>query len=41
MGAGFGGSVLALVDRKQMGPFMTDVGQPVLFCSTADGPYAR
>src|SRR5947208_7901856 len=41
MGAGFGGSVLALVDRKQMGPFMTAVGQPVLFCSTADGAYAR
>ena len=41
MGAGFGGSVLALVDRRQMRPFLRDFGHSVLFCTTADGPYAR
>jgi len=39
MGAGFGGSVLALVDREQAQPFADSLGRPVLFCSTADGAY--
>lgn len=41
MGAGFGGSVLALVDHDQTGPFAASLGRPVLFCSTADGAYVR
>jgi galactokinase len=41
MGAGFGGSVLALVDHDQTGSFAASVGRPVLFCSTADGAYVR
>ena len=39
MGAGFGGSVLALVDRAQTATFATSIGRPVLFCTTADGAY--
>ncbi|HUY74280.1 MAG TPA: galactokinase family protein [Candidatus Dormibacteraeota bacterium] len=39
MGAGFGGSVLALVDREQALPFAASLDRPVLFCSTADGAY--
>ena len=41
MGAGFGGSVLALVDREQAPPFAASFGRPVLLCSTADGAYVR
>ena len=41
MGAGFGGSVLALVDRDAAEPFAAAAGQPVLICSTADGAYVN
>jgi galactokinase len=39
MGAGFGGSILALVDRTQTETFAASIGRPVLFCATADGAY--
>ena len=39
MGAGFGGSVLALVDRAQIKIFTTSLGRPALVCATADGAY--
>ncbi len=39
MGAGFGGSVLALVQREQTKAFAESIGRPVLFCATADGAY--
>jgi galactokinase len=39
MGAGFGGSILALVERDQTKAFATAIGRPVLFCATADGAY--
>jgi galactokinase len=41
MGAGFGGSILALVDRTKTVTFEKAIGRPVLFCSTADGAYPR
>jgi galactokinase len=41
MGAGFGGSILALVAREQTESFAGAIGRPVLFCSTADGAFAR
>ena len=40
MGAGFGGSVIALVDRGQVNRFVKSMGRPVLVCMTADGAYA-
>lgn len=39
MGAGFGGSVLALVERGACAHFAAAIGNPVWFCSTADGAY--
>ena len=39
MGGGFGGSILALVDRGHTQTFAAALGRPVLFCSTADGAY--
>jgi galactokinase len=39
MGAGFGGSVLALVDHAQTRLFAASIGRPVLFCATADGAF--
>lgn len=39
MGAGFGGSILALVDRSRTQAFAGAIGRPVLFCSTADGAF--
>jgi len=39
MGAGFGGSVLALVDRAHVKNFATSIGRPALICATADGAY--
>jgi galactokinase len=39
MGAGFGGSILALVDCSQTKTFAASIGRPVLFCATADGAY--
>jgi galactokinase len=41
MGAGFGGSILALVDRAHVKSFTQDLGRSVLFCTTADGAYTR
>jgi len=40
MGAGFGGSMLALLDRSKTQPFVAVLGRPVLICSTADGAFA-
>jgi galactokinase len=39
MGAGFGGSILALVERSRTATFAVAMGRPVLFCATADGAY--
>jgi galactokinase len=39
MGAGFGGSILALVERGEAGSFAAALGRPVLFCATADGAF--
>ena len=42
MGAGFGGSILALLESgAEDGVRAALVGAPVRFCSTADGAYAR
>jgi galactokinase len=41
MGAGFGGSIIALVDRYQKDRFADALESPVLFCVTADGAYAK
>jgi galactokinase len=41
MGAGFGGSILALVTRMHTRAFEDAIGRPVLFCSTADGAFAK
>ena len=40
MGAGFGGSILALVDQSSTAGFEKALGRPVLLCATADGAYA-
>jgi galactokinase len=40
MGAGFGGSVLALVDHEHQESFAQAIARPVLTCRTADGAYA-
>ena len=39
MGAGFGGSILALVDRAQTESFAASINRPVILCATADGAY--
>lgn len=41
MGAGFGGSILALVRTGAEREFEHGAGQPAVFCKTADGAYAR
>ena len=41
MGAGFGGSILALVERARIQNFETALARPALFCSTADGAFVR
>lgn len=41
MGAGFGGSILALVERARIQDFETALARPALFCSTADGAFVR
>ena len=41
MGAGFGGSILALVQREKTRAFEAAIGRQVLFCSTAEGAYGR
>ena len=40
MGAGFGGSLIALVDRDHVEGFVRAMRRPVLICATADGAYA-
>ena len=40
MGAGFGGSILALVARDKTEEFLRAMPRPVLICATADGAYA-
>jgi len=39
MGAGFGGSILALVERPRTDAFCEAIGRPVLVCATADGAF--
>jgi galactokinase len=39
MGAGFGGSVLALLEAGREPGFEAAVGRPVIFCQTANGAY--
>ncbi|TMC53897.1 MAG: galactokinase [Chloroflexi bacterium] len=41
MGAGFGGSVLALLDRTRTQNLVAVVGRAVQICSTADGAFVR
>ena len=40
MGAGFGGSIVALVERGRGQEFASAMGRPVLMCATADGAFA-
>jgi galactokinase len=39
MGAGFGGSILALVDHAKTEQFVDSMHRPVLICTTADGAF--
>ena len=39
MGAGFGGSIIALVRRGSERIFTAQIGRPVILCATADGAY--
>ena len=41
MGAGFGGSILALVAREHVEGFVQAMQRPVLVCATADGAYSE
>ncbi len=41
MGAGFGGSIIALVRRGSERIFVAQIGRPVILCATADGAYAQ
>ena len=41
MGAGFGGSILALVERHHATFFVSAMDRPGLVCSTTDGAYMR
>jgi galactokinase len=41
MGAGFGGSIIALVRRGDEDAFTSAMGRPVIICATADGAFAR
>ncbi len=40
MGAGFGGSILALVERGAEATFEAAIGAPAVVCATADGAFA-
>ena len=40
MGAGFGGSILALVEREASAGFTQAIGAPTVVCGTADGAFA-
>ena len=39
MGAGFGGSIIALLERGREEQFVAEMGRPVILCATADGAY--
>lgn len=39
MGAGFGGSILALVDQRKTEQFVTSIHRPAIVCATADGAF--
>ncbi len=41
MGAGFGGSILALVQRAETDAFARSIDRPVLICSTVDGAFVK
>lgn len=41
MGAGFGGSLLALVERSRADHFAGAMGRPVMICATADGAFTN
>ncbi len=41
MGAGFGGSVIALIRRGHERGFVDAIGSPVLLCATADGAFVK
>jgi galactokinase len=41
MGAGFGGSILALIERGRETSFAEAMKREVIFCATADGAFAR
>ena len=41
MGAGFGGSLIALVASDKTDQFVHSMDRPVLICSTADGAYSK
>ena len=41
MGAGFGGSILALVERGREKNLVDSIQRPVLLCSTADGAFVH
>jgi galactokinase len=41
MGAGFGGSILALIDRGSEDALAVAVERPIIVCSTADGAFTR
>jgi galactokinase len=41
MGAGFGGSILALIKRGAEAALEAAVERQVIVCSTADGAFAR
>ncbi len=41
MGAGFGGSIIALVERGREDGFVAAMGRPVILCLTADGAYTE
>src|ERR1700704_3136705 len=41
MGAGFGGSILALIEAGHEAPFSEAMKREVIFCATADGAFAH
>ncbi len=41
MGAGFGGSIVALVERPKTASFAEAMRCPILFCNTADGAFVK
>jgi galactokinase len=41
MGAGFGGSILALIERGREAAFVEAMKREVIFCATADGAFVH